>query len=337
MKKASYIWIVYLMLFPAFVFAGNREIKMTGKTMGTTYHISVLADSEKVTDGLQEKIDQKLEDINQSMSTYRPDSEISRFNALQKADAKFAVSEDFLEVLMVSRTVYLLTGGAWDGTVNPLVKLWGFMSEKLPTTIPDQKDIEGMLHRIGFDKIIISHEGYILKKDPEITLDLASIAKGHGVDRVAQLLLDSGFKNFIVEIGGEVYAAGRNMEGDLWRVGINTPDKNAPVDKVYKVITLSDMAMATSGDYRNLIEIDGKSYSHIIDPTTGYPVKNHVVSATIIAQTCTFADGLATAAIVMGPEKSLELINRLENVEGLIIVRNSDGTFIDHYSRALKP
>jgi FAD:protein FMN transferase len=337
LKRGPFFCIFCLFLLPVCAFAGSREVKFTGKTMGTTYHITVLADPNQTTEDLQEKIDQKLEDINHSMSTYRPDSQISRFNALNKANEKFAITEDFLEVLLVSRTVYQLTDGAWDGTVNPLVSLWGFMSEKLPTTIPDKKEIDKILPHLGFDKIVISSDGYLLKKDPEITLDLASIAKGHGVDRISELLSNSGFKNFVVEIGGDLYAAGGNKEGDPWRAGINMPDKNAPFDKVYKVITLTDMAMATSGDYRNLIEINGQKYSHIIDPKTGYPVQNQVVSATIVAETCTFADGLATAVMVLGPEKSLDLINRLKNVECLIISRNPDGTLTDHFSHALIP
>jgi FAD:protein FMN transferase len=335
LKTKDYLLILCLMLMPISSFAESHEVLFTGKTMGTTYHITILTDHNQTTKGIHEKIDQKLEGINQSMSTYRPDSQISRFNALKKANEKFVISEDFLEVLLVSRTVFQLTDGAWDGTVNPLVNLWGFMSEKLPAKIPDKNEIDKILPQIGFDKIIISSDGYILKKDPEISLDLASIAKGHGVDKISELLLNNGFKNFIVEIGGDLYAKGNNKEGVPWRAGINMPDKNAPFDEVYKVITLTDMAMATSGDYRNLIEMDGQRYSHIIDPTTGYPVKTQVVSATIIAQTCTFADGLSTAAMVMGPKKSLDLINRLKNVEGLIIVRNSDGTLTDHFSQGL--
>jgi FAD:protein FMN transferase len=273
LKTKGWFLIFCLMLLAFICICREPGSFFTGKTMGTTYHIIILADSGQSTKGIQEKIDQKLEDINQSMSTYRPDSQISRFNALKKANEKFAVSEDFLEVLLVSRTVFQLTDGAWDGTVNPLVNLWGFMSEKLPTNLPDKNEINKILPQIGFDKIIISNDGYILKKNPEILLDLASIAKGHGVDRVSELLLNNGFKNFIVEIGGDLYAQGKNKEGVPWRAGINMPDKNAPFDEVYKVITLSDMAMATSGDYRNLIEIDGQRYPHIIDPKTGYPVQ----------------------------------------------------------------
>jgi FAD:protein FMN transferase len=337
LKKKVFFLIFCLIFLPVSAFGESRELKFTGKTMGTTYNIVLIADSSQSTEGLQEKIDEKLDEINHCMSTYRSDSQISRFNSLKKVNEKFAVSEDFLEVLWVSRTVYQLTDGAWDGTVKPLVSLWGFMSEKLPTTIPDKNEINKILPKIGFDKIVISDDGYILKKDPEITLDLASIAKGHGIDRISELLLKNGFKNFIVEIGGDLYAAGRNQGNILWRAGINMPDKNSPFDEVYKVITLTDMAMATSGDYRNLIEIDGKKYSHIIDPKTGYPVQNQVVSATITAETCAFADGLATAVMVMGPEKSLGLINRLKNVEGLIISRNHDGTISDHLSDGLIP
>ena len=337
LKKLFFFLICYLILLPIFSFADSREVKFTGKTMGTTYHITLIVDADHKIEGLQEKIDQKLENVNNTMSTYRPESQISRFNALKQVDEKFAVSEDFMEVLRVSETVYQITDGAWDGTVNPLVKLWGFMSKKLPTTIPDKEDIDKIIPHIGFDKIMISLDGYMWKKDPEITLDLASIAKGPGVDRVSDLLLKEGFEHFIVEFGGDLYAAGKNTEGQPWRVGINMPDKNAPADQVYKVVPLTDMAMATSGDYRNLIEIDGKTYSHIINPKTGYPVQNRVVSTTVIAQTCTFADGLATAVMVMGPQKSLDLINRLKNVEALIIVRNPDGTLTDHYSQALVP
>lgn len=336
-KKLSYLIIIILVLIPLYAFGDNQKITLTGKTMGTIYNITIIADSEQNVENIQEKIDRKLDDVNQSMSVYRPDSEISRFNAFKETDSKFRVSDEFMEVLRVSQTVYHLTGGAWDGTVSPLVKLWGFMSEKLPTDKPDKKEIEKKLPHIGFDKIIISGNNYIIKKDPEITLDLGSIAKGHGVDQVSQLLLNEGFENFLVEIGGDLYAAGTNLENNPWRVGINTPDKKASFDEVYKVITLTDLAMATSGDYRSLIEIGGRHYSHIIDPKTGYPVQNQVASVTVIAQTCTFADGLATAFMVMDPEESLDLINRLANVEGLIITRNPDGTYTDHYSKALIP
>jgi thiamine biosynthesis lipoprotein len=174
--------------------------------------------------------------------------------------------------------------------------------------------------------------GTLSKMDPGITLDLASIAKGFGVDAIARLLGDRGFSHFLVEIGGEVYARGRRKDGDAWRVGINRPDKQAAFNDVYRVVPLTDRAMATSGDYRIFFQIGNQSYAHILDPRTGRPVTNGVVSATVVAANCTVADGLATALMVMGPEKGLALVNRLASVEGLIVVRQPDGSLVDHPS-----
>ena len=312
----------------------EQQHVFSGKTMGTTYSIAVVASGNSSIDGLQAAIDETLEQVNLEMSTYRKDSVISRFNALNQAGVEFPVPDTFIDVLRVSRTVYDLAGGAWDGTVNPLLELWGFRSKKPLTRIPDKKEIEKTLARVGFDKIVLSDMA-ISKMDPAITLDLASIAKGHGVDRVSGALLKRGFKNFIVEIGGEIYASGLTAESKPWRAGINKPDKNAAFDEVYRVVTLADAAMATSGDYRNFVEIDGQSYSHIIDPRTGYPVKNNVASATVIAPTCAFADGLATAAMVMGADKMIGLVDRLQGVESVIIVRGADGNLESRYSKGL--
>ncbi len=333
MSKYKILAIAILLSSFSLVAEGaERQLVFSGKTMGTTYSIAVVADGKGSVDGLQDAIDKTLDQVNLEMSTYRKDSVISRFNALDKAGVDFPVPENFAEVLRVSRSVYELTGGSWDGTVNPLLELWGFRSKKPLTRIPEEKEIANALARVGFDKIVLSQEA-ISKKDPAITLDLASIAKGHGVDRVSGVLLKRGLKNFIVEIGGEIYASGLTEKGEPWRAGINKPDKNAAFDEVYRVVTLTDAAMATSGDYRNFVEIDGRSYSHIIDPRTGYPVKNNVASATVIAPTCAFADGLATAAMVMGAEKTLGLVAKLRNVECVVIVRNADGTLESRYSK----
>ncbi len=327
-----------ILLFGGFgAHAADREILFSGKTMGTTYNITVVADENRSTDGLGQKIDETLEQVNQEMSVYRKDSQISRFNALEKAGVEFPVSENFMEVLKVSKSVYELTGGAWDGTVNPLLSLWGFRSKEPPSKIPEKQIIEEIVSRVGFQKILFHDDNRISKKDPAITLDLASIAKGHGVDRVSGVLLKNGLNNFIVEIGGEIYAAGLAMEGKPWKAGLNTPRKNSPFDEVYKVVTLTDAAMATSGDYRNFVEIEGRQYSHIIDPRTGYPVENNVAAATVVAPTCTFADGLATAVMVMGLDQSLRLLESLSGVEGFIVARNPDGSFSNHYTKGFAP
>ena len=158
-----------------------------------------------------------------------------------------------------------------------------------------------------------------------MTVDLSSIAKGHGVDAIAELLRGRGFTDFLVEIGGEVFASGRRRDGRAWRVGINRPDPEAGPAEIYKVVPLGDQALATSGDYRSYILQDGRRRSHVIDPRTGQPVTNGVVSASILAPSCRLADGLATAVMVMGADEGLALVERLDEVEGLIVVERRGG------------
>jgi thiamine biosynthesis lipoprotein len=274
---------------------------------------------------VQQRIDARLEQINQSMSTYRKDSEISRFNALGEVNTPFAVSADFLKVLVVAEELHRMTRGAWDGTVNPLVNLWGFGKDGAVTRIPSDDVVQAALGKVGFDYLKVSNDGYLVKKKAAVSLDLASIAKGYGVDQVAGVLREMGFDDFLVEIGGEIFAAGIRSDGKQWRVGINQPSREAAVDAVYAVVGLKDKAMATSGDYRNFYRIGDRIYSHIIDPQTGYPVQNGVVSASVVADNCTLADGLATALMVMGPESGVALLDSLPDVHGMIVVRWEDG------------
>ncbi|MEE4112244.1 MAG: FAD:protein FMN transferase [Desulfobacteraceae bacterium] len=310
----------------------TRELQLTGKTMGTIYHIKVVAGWLTSGTDLQRQIDDRLAAINKSMSTYDPSSEISRFNAITTADESFSPSADLLDVLQVAAELHRLTDGAWDGTLDPLVNLWGFGRLRAVSQVPNEREIRQALAHVGFDRINVSPSGRISKKDPAVTLDLASIAKGFGVDAIARLLGDNGFFHFLVEIGGEVYARGRRKNGNAWRVGINRPDKEAAFNEVYQVVTLTDRAMATSGDYRIFFQVDNRSFAHILDPRTGRPITNGVVSATVVAANCTVADGLATALMVMGPEKGLALVNRLASVECLIVVRQADGSLADYPS-----
>lgn len=304
--------------------------------MGTTYHITVVGGSAEGAGGLKTKIDARLDDINRVFSTYVKDSEISRFNAWSRVGEKFEVSGDFIEVMKVGREIYLLSEGAWDATVNPLVDLWGFGPTRRETRMPPASEINALLPRVGFDRIDIKEPNLLVKNLAAVSLDLNSIAKGFAVDQVAELIAAAGFKDYLVEIGGEVYAAGVRRDGGKWRVGINMPRKDAAFDAVYKAVSISNQAFATSGDYRNFFEIDGRRYSHVIDPRTGYPVSNGVVSVSIIAADCTLADGLATAIMVMGAEKGVELANRLDNVECLVVVEKSAGVFVDYYSNGFE-
>jgi thiamine biosynthesis lipoprotein len=330
-----FIVIALLCLMPAGC-TDRRETVFTGRTMGTTYSVKLVTGYLQPVSGLQSQIDKRLDEINQSMSTYREDSEISRFNRLATAGEKFRVSPDFMRVMQMAKKVFTITDGAWDGTIKPLVDLWGFGSEGKKAVFPPAAAVRQRLQAVGFDAIQIVDDRYLVKRKASVNLSLASIAKGYGVDQIAALLRDSGFKNFLVEIGGEVYAAGHRKDGLPWRIGINTPRKEASLDQVYKVVNLTDGAMATSGDYRNFFEIDQNRYSHVIDPRSGYPVTNGVVSASVLSADCTFADGLATALIVMGADKGIELVNRLEGVDCLIVEMQADGTLIDHYSKAFQ-
>ncbi len=310
-----------------------REMLISGKTMGTTYNIKVVADHAQNPAMLENKINKRLDKINQSMSIFIKDSEISRFNALSNIEDKFYASDDFFRVMTIAESLYKLTDGAWDGTVMPLVNLWGFGKKEQKRIIPKKEEINRLLPDTGFCHIEISKNRYFVKRKACITVDLASVAKGYAVDQIADLIKKQGINNFLVEIGGEVYAAGLRNDGKKWKIGINSPQKDSSFDQVYKVVELHDRALATSGDYRNFFEIDGTRYSHILNPKTGYPVSNNVVSVSIIADTCMFADGLATAVVVMGATKGLELINSLNGVECLMVIQEKDGDFIDLYSK----
>lgn len=311
---------------------GRVETTITGKTMGTTYMVKVVADRFAKTGHLKALIEARLEAVNASMSTYLPDSELSRFNALGQAGVPFQPSPDFLAVMRAASEIHSASGGAWDGTLDPLITLWGFGREQQSGRVPTSAEIEALLVQVDFGRIAITPDEQLVKGDGRLSLDLASIAKGFGVDAVARLLEDEGHSDFLVEVGGEVYAAGLRPDGKPWRVGINRPSREAGYSEVYKVVDLTDKGFATSGDYRNYFEVDGRFYSHILDPKTGYPVANGVVSASVLADTCTLADGLATGLMVMGPEAGITLVNTLSGVEALIIVRKADGSFHEHAS-----
>jgi thiamine biosynthesis lipoprotein len=330
-KFIPIIFVIIMLFFPATAGA-KREHLIAGHTMGTTYHITVVTGSSERLGDLKAKIDRRLESINRVFSTYLKDSEISRFNALNRAGVKFAVSADFIQVMRVAGKIHRLSEGAWDGTVNPLVDLWGFGPTQRQPSKPPANQIKALMQNIGFEHIRIVKPNFLVKNLAKVTLDLNSIAKGFAVDRVSGLLAAGGHKNYLVEIGGEIYAAGVRADGKNWRVGINRPQQYAAIDEVYRAVSIAKQAFATSGDYRNFFEIDGVRYSHVIDPRTGYPVSNGVVSVSIIADNCTLADGLATAVMVMGPEKGIQLVNQLNNVECFIVVEKPDGRLLDFYS-----
>jgi FAD:protein FMN transferase len=333
LKKLTISFVYALTLFFLAGCGLKKEATFTGKTMGTTYHIKVVTWLNKNTDSLREKIEQRLREINSSMSIYMEDSEISMFNKYEIIDKDFAVSDDFIRVVTIGKKLYEITGGAWDATINPLVNIWGFGNDKKKRKIPSIEQIKKLKENVGYNYINISGDRNIAKKKKKIAIDFGSIAKGYAVDELSTLILKSGINNFIVEIGGEVYASGIRKDKENWKVGINRPEKDASYNQIYKAVRLINMALATSGDYRNFFEYQGKSYSHVIDPRTGWPVSNGVVSVSILAGSCAVADGLATAVMVMGHEKGIQLINSLDNIETLVVIKKEDGSLTDYSSK----
>ena len=322
------------------VFAGcsaRRETRLAGRTMGTTYHVTVVHGFLDRPRGLDLRLTHRLEEIEQRFSTYRPDSEINRFNRWPAGREPFKASTEFYLLIETAVRIHALSRGAWDPTVRPLVDLWGFGPAPATGQVPALAAVEAARAAVGFQQIQPGPNQTLVKTHSRVSLDLASIAKGYGVDALAALIRDAGYRDFLVEIGGEVFAAGCRTDGRPWQVGINMPRADASPDAVYRVLSLAQRAMATSGDYRNFFESGGRRYAHIIDPRTGFPVANGVVSATVTAPDCTRADALATALCVMGPEAGLAMIETLAGIEALVLVRSAGGALTAYRSSAFDP
>ena len=281
------------------------EIHITGSTMGTYYSIKVADSAVQDAARLQAEVDVLLERVNDQMSTYRPDSELSRFNQ-HKSNTPVVVSRDTARVVTEAIHIGRESRGALDVTVGPLVNLWGFGPDARPSKVPSDELIAQTRQKTGLGNlhVITSADADTLQKDiPDLYVDLSAIAKGFGVDKVAEYLESQGARNYLVEIGGELRINGVNGKGHPWRVAIEKPTVNA--GSVQEVILPGDNGVATSGEYRNYYELDGKRYSHIIDPATGEPVTHKLVSATVITPTALEADALDTALMVMGPERAM--------------------------------
>ena len=286
--------------------------------MGTTYTVKVVTSPlrEERTHAVERLIQDQLDDVDSKMSTYKPESELSRFNRLH-ATTPFSVSRDTLEVFRVAHEVSVLSGGAFDVTVAPLVNVWGFGPEPAPEHVPSEERIAALRRHVGFAKVEISPETSTLRKlDPLVTCDLSAIASGYGVDRVATALERDGLDRYLIEVGGEVRAAGLSETDEPWRLGIERPDGKAFV----RTVPLLNRSLATSGNYRNFEEIDGRRFSHTIDPGTGRPVTHGLASVTVTEKLCVRADALAAALSALGPERGYELAVR-EELSALFLVR----------------
>lgn len=309
-----------------------------GETMGTTYSVQVVDDAGLV--GAEElaatkaAVDALLVDVNARFSTYRPDSLISRLNRAPGGEA-FAVDADFVEVLGLALQIAGASGGAYDPTVEPLVRLLGFG----PDTEGDPMsaaDFEAARALVGVDKLEVLPGPAIRKAATGVEVDLSSIAKGAGVDAVSDLLVGLGFPSHMVEIGGEVVCRGNKPGGQPWRIGIERPGTGGEGRPIQQAVELRDRAVATSGSYRNFRELGSVLVHHVLDARTGRNAPNGVVSVSVLAPTCALADGLATALMVVGPDEAEGLLAavapaaRGERIGVLFLVQSDGGEVVEH-------
>ncbi|WP_136442584.1 FAD:protein FMN transferase [Pacificoceanicola onchidii] len=287
---------------------GWSVLELSGLTMGTGYNIVAVDHSKAVNKAeLQAAVDAALADVNTQMSNWDASSEISRFNALAKGES-LTVSAELAEVMAAAADVNRASQGRFDVTVGALIDLWGFGAGQSPkTAAPSETAILDAMGCCGQAQSIAQAGTTLTKTQDGAEVYLSAIGKGFGVDHVARALASFGITDYMVEIGGDLVTAGRNPEGLPWQIGIETPSS---FDRgVMQVVGLSDLGMATSGDYRNYFEADGERFSHIIDATTGRPVTHNTASVTVLTDNAMLADAWATALLVLGTEKGLEIAN----------------------------
>lgn len=311
------------------------QYTLNGRTMGTTYSVKFQSLPDKLSpDAVQTGIDTLLTEVNRVMSTYDPNSELSRFNRSTATDWT-PVSAELYQVVAAAQAISRLSGGAFDITVGPLVNLWGFGPTKPATdAVPAVADIAAAQALTGYSKLHLQAEPPALKKDlPGLYVDLSAIAKGYGVDRVAQYLDSLGIRDYLVEIGGELRASGVNAEGKPWALAIEKPTPGARA--VEQIIRVSDRGVATSGDYRNFFVVAGQQYSHAIDPHTGWPVAHELASVTVVSDTCREADAWATTLLVLGPERGAQLAEA-QGLAAFFIVIDGD-RLVERHTPAFAP
>lgn len=298
--------------------------KYAGAVMGTTYHVTVIA--AEVPADLGEQIQQSLDRIDQLMSTYKADSELSRFNRAAVGEEQL-ISTELAEVVAISQRVYQLTDAAFDPTVGPLVDLWGFGPADTGDQLPTPEAIAEALAEIGFDALQLN--GNRLLRSRSVMLDLSAVAKGYAADQVSELLTAQGLSDHLVEVGGEMRLSGTKPNNQSWMIGIEKPELGRSGAQL--AVALTDVGLATSGDYRNYFERDGVRYSHTLDPRTGRPVTHKLASVTVIAENSALADALATGFLVLGDKRTLQ-IAEAEDIPVYLLVKEGDEIVARHSS-----
>lgn len=329
--KLNFLWIALLLLATIWILARhNRTVPyrtINGLVFGTVYQITYQGVEDLTSD-----IEQTLRTFDGSLSPFNDTATITRINRNEDIIPDTLFMNVFRRSMEISRE----TAGAFDITVAPLVNAWGFGFKK--EAFPDSAVIDSLLAFTGYEKVSISPAGGIRKEDPRITLTCSAIAKGYAVDIVAQLLVRKGISNYMVEIGGEIVARGKNSRHEHWRIGINKPsdDSLSNNKELQTILHVSDVGIATSGNYRNYYYKDGKKYAHTIDPRTGYPVQHSILSATVIAKDCMSADAYATAFMVMGLEEAKRFVSVHPDIDAYFVYADEEGRFQSHFTDGMK-
>ncbi len=330
MKHLIVVFSIFSILFFSCMNPSGRipQVKFTGEAQGTYYAITYY---DNLNRNLQPQIDSLLKAFDQSVSTWVPNSIISRINS---NDSSVEVDSWFKGNFDMSKEVFMNTNGAFDPTVGPLVNAWGFgFTDRLKV---DSVVVDSLLPLVGFNKVRIV-DNRVVKDDIRIQLDFNAIAQGYSVDLTGEFLESKGIHNYLVDIGGEVLGSGKKADGESWKVGIEKPKDNARYGEGLKaIVRLENKALATSGNYRKFYEKDGIRYSHTIDPKTGYPVQHSLLSVSVLADNCATADAWATAFMVIGFENSKKLLNKMKGLEAYFIYSGRNGELLTYYTKGLQ-
>jgi thiamine biosynthesis lipoprotein len=299
--------------------------------MGTYYRITARCPAMS-SDAIRAGVVDELNRVNKQMSTYDDNSELMQFN--QSAELVWLdVSKELVSVVEAAQQISLRSGGAFDITVGPLINIWGFGPGGAVAAAPSAEAVQVARARVGFQYLKSRSSAPALRKSKALFVDLSAIAKGHGVDRVTEVLDQAACTDYLVDIGGEVRSRGLSPRQASWRVGIEVPDPQL-MGSIQRVVSLPGVAVATSGDYRNYLDFDGERFSHSIDPRTGYPVQHLLASVSVVHESAMWADGWATALNVLGPEAGLDLAVS-ENLAAYFLIRRADG-FEERYTPAMQ-
>lgn len=301
---------------------GASVLELTGFTMGTSYNVVAIEGTSSVTEAeVAAAVEKALTTVNASMSNWTADSEISKFNAT-RGGTPVGLSRELADVMDAAEAVHIASEGTFDTTMGPLIELWGFGATGTQSR-PSDAEITAAQARSGHANTLGVSTGTLQKQQDDTQVYLAAIGKGYGADHVGRALETLGITDYMVEIGGDLYASGRNPNGTPWQIGVETP--NAHDRSVLDVVGISNVGLASSGDYRNYFEQDGQRYSHVIDPTTGRPITHKTASATVIAENAMLADAWATAMLILGQDRGLE-IAEAQNLAVLFVERDADAT-----------